>query len=181
MNIPTLETERLILREWRDSDIGNYAKFQMDKAAARFVRPCETVGEAWRAMTYMAGHWLLRGYGNWSLERKDTGEHIGRCGHYFPMEWPEPEIGWCIYTEHQQQGFASEAAVAALFHAYQKLDWKTAISLIAAENKASLAMAKKLGATFETDFEYNGTFCAVYRHLNPLEFQRQFKEKPIWH
>ncbi len=175
MNIPTLETERLILREWRDSDITNFAKFQLDKTAARFVRPNDSIGEAWRAMAYMSGHWLLRGYGNWSLERKDTGEHIGRCGHYFPMEWPEPEVGWCIYTEHQRQGFATEAALAALAHAYQKLGWTTAISLIADENAASMRLAKKLGAKFESNFGYNGASCAVFRHLNPQDFQRQFK------
>ena len=181
MNIPTLETERLILREWRESDLTNFAKFLMDKEAARFVRPCETVGEAWRAMAYFAGHWSLRGFGNWSVERKDTGEHIGRCGTYFPMEWPEPEIGWCIYTEHQRQGFAAEAAAASLIFAYEKLGWKTAMSLIATDNAPSIALATRLGATSESSFQYNETDCAIYRHLNPKDFHAHSKEKLKWH
>jgi len=170
MNIPTVETERLILRGWRESDIANHARFKMDQKAARFVMPSATVAEAWRAMAYMAGHWQLRGFGNWSLERKDTKEHIGYCGHYFPMEWPEPEIGWCVYPEHQHQGFATEAATASLRHAYAKLNWKTAMSLIADENAPSIALAKRMGAVAESHLTYRDFSCTVYRHLSPSQF-----------
>ena len=181
MNIPTLETERLILREWRDSDVTNFAKFKMNQEAARFVMPCETVAEAWRSMAYFAGHWLLRGFGNWSVERKDTGEHIGYCGNYYPMEWPEPEIGWCIYPEHQGKGYATEAAAASLNYAYEKLGWKTAMSLIAKDNAPSIALATRLGASFESTFQYRGFDCAIYRHLNHKDFHAHSKEKLKWH
>ena len=167
MNIPTLTTERLIMRGWRESDLANFAKFQMDKQAAHFVRPSETVAEAWRLMAYFAGHFQLRGFGNWSLERKDTGEHIGRCGPYYPMEWPEPEIGWCIYSEHQRKGYAAEAASASLDYAYKTLGWKTAISLIANDNAPSIALATKLGAMHEGPFVFRDMPCTIYRHLSP--------------
>jgi RimJ/RimL family protein N-acetyltransferase len=170
MIIPVVETERLILREWRESDLKNFAKFKLNKEAAQFVIPSETVGEAWRAMAYFAGHWLLRGYGNWSVERKDSGDHIGYCGTYYPMEWPEPEIGWCIYPEHQHQGFATEAAIAALAHAYTKLNWKTAMSLIADENAPSIALAKRMGAVAESQITYRNFQCTIYRHPSPSKF-----------
>ena len=170
MSIPIVETERLILRGWREGDLANFSKFQMNKQAAHFVRPSESVPEAWRLMAYFAGHWALRGYGNWSLERKDTGEHIGRCGLYYPMEWPEPEIGWCIYSEHQRKGFAAEAARASLNYAYKKLGWTTAISLIAKDNAPSTALATKLGAKLEGSFVIRNTPCNIYRHLTPSQF-----------
>ena len=181
MNIPTLTTERLILREWRESDFANFAKFQLDKVAARFVSSCDTAHEAWREMAYFAGHWQLRGYGNWSVERKDTGEHIGRCGPYFPMGWPEPEIGWTIYPEFQHQGFASEAASASLIYAYEKLGWNTAMSLIAKDNEPSIALANRLGAKFESVIQYRGFDCGIYRHLNQTNFHAHSKEKLKWH
>ena len=181
MNIPIVETERLILRAWRDSDIANHARFKMDQEAAQFVMPSATVAEAWRAMAYMAGHWQLRGFGNWSLERKDTKEHIGYCGHYYPMEWPEPEIGWCIYSEFQHKGYATEAAQAAILYAYEKLGWKTAMSLIAKGNEPSIALAERLGAKFESSIQYRGFDCAIYRHLNLQDFQAHSKENLKWH
>jgi RimJ/RimL family protein N-acetyltransferase len=181
MTIPTLETKRLIMREWHDSDITNFAKFKMDKELARFVSSTESVHSSWREMGYYAGHWLLRGYGFWCLQLKSTGESIGYCGPYCPNGWPEPEIGWGVYKEHQHKGYATEAAVASLAFAYDKLGWTTAISLIADENKPSQALATRLGAKPEYPFEMRGTPCTVYRHLNPIEFQQHSKENMKWH
>jgi RimJ/RimL family protein N-acetyltransferase len=170
MIIPTLETERLILREWRESDLENFAKFRMNKNAARFVSAVDTVGDAWREMVYHAGHWLLRGFGMWSVELKETAENIGQCGPYYPQQWPEPEIGWSIFPEFQHNGYGTEAANAALNYAYSKLGWTTAISLIASENAPSIALAKRLGAVAESEKIYNDTPCTIYRHLSPSQF-----------
>jgi RimJ/RimL family protein N-acetyltransferase len=176
VNIPTLETERLILREWRNSDLENFAKFKMNAEAARFVTSLDTVHACWREMAYFTGHWLLRGFGMWSIELKASGQNIGHCGCYYPEGWPEPEIGWAIFPEYQKKGFASEAAVASIDYAYKKLGWTTAISLIANDNHPSIALAKRLGATFDYPFTYRGFDCSIYRHLNPQEFSRHSKE-----
>jgi RimJ/RimL family protein N-acetyltransferase len=164
--IPVLETERLILREWRESDLENFAKFKMDKQAARFVTSLETISDCWREMAYFAGHWLLRGFGMWSVVLKDTGENIGHCGLYYPHQWPEPEIGWSIFPGHQRNGYAHEAAKESLRYAYQVLGWTTAISLIANDNAPSIALAQKLGAVAEKPFQYRNTDCTIYRHHN---------------
>jgi RimJ/RimL family protein N-acetyltransferase len=161
---PVLETDRLILREWRESDLANFSKFKMDKDAARFVTALETVGDCWREMAYFAGHWLLRGFGNWSIELKETGENIGQCGPYYPQQWPEPEIGWAIFPQYQRQGYGYEAAMESLRYARSVLGWSTAISLIANENAPSIALAQKLGAVAERPFHYRNTDCTIYRH-----------------
>jgi RimJ/RimL family protein N-acetyltransferase len=168
VKIPTLETKRLILREWRESDLANFAAFKMNKEAARFVTSFDSIGQCWREMAYIAGHWLLRGFGMWSIELKETGENIGHCGNYYPHEWPEPEIGWAIFPGYQQQGYAHEAAKAALRYARTELGWTTAISLIANENAASIALAKKLGAVAERPFHYRNTDCTIYRHPSSI-------------
>lgn len=181
MNIPTLETERLILRAFREIDLDSYAKFRMDPVAARYIGRSESVEDAWRSMTFKLGHWLVRGFGIWCVERKDTHQSIGYCGPYFPHGWPDQEIGWGIYPEHQRNGFATEAAVASLNYAYEKLGWKKAISLIANENAPSIALAKRLGAKYEAPFSCKGVDCSIYRHLPPQQFQIHSKEKMKWH
>jgi RimJ/RimL family protein N-acetyltransferase len=178
--IPTIETRRLRLREWRNSDLDNFARFKMNKEAARFVTSLESIGQCWREMAYFAGHWLLRGFGMWSIELKETGENIGHCGNYYPHEWPEPEIGWAIFPEHQHKGFATEAALASINHAYDSLGWKTAISLIAKENQPSITLAERLGATHESMIQYRGFDCLIYRHLDPQQFYKHSKENMKW-
>lgn len=181
MNIPTLETSRLILREWRESDLAGFAAFRMDPEASKHVGSSASIDEAWRMMAYYAGHWHLRGFGLWCVERKDTSQSIGYCGLYYPYVWPEQEVGWGIYPEHQHQGYATEAATASLTYAYETLNWPTAISLIAEGNLPSIALAKRLGARREAPFTYKGVACSIYRHLNPQDFQTHSKEKLKWH
>lgn len=178
--IPVIETKRLILREWRESDFAAYAAFRADVDVCKHIGVLNR-GDAWRAMAYCAGHWNLLGFGFWSMELKSSSEPVGYCGPYFPKEWPEAEIGWGIYRPHQGQGYATEAALASLAYAYEKLDWKTAISLVANENKPSMAVARRLGATPDGTYEYRGEVCTIFRHLSPEDFNRQFKEKPTWH
>jgi RimJ/RimL family protein N-acetyltransferase len=181
VNIPVIETNRLILREWRESDLDGYAKFRMDPVVAKFITPSDTVHAAWREMVYNVGHWVMRGFGVWCLERKDTREAIGFCGPYYPHGWPEPEIGWGIYPDHQRHGFATEAAIASLRFAYETLQWRTAISLIANENSRSIALAERLGARAESPFTRRDFDCTIYRHLNPTDFQKHSKENISCH
>ena len=156
------------MREWRESDLENYAAFRADSVACKYVGVLNR-GEAWRAMAYWAGHWNLLGFGLWSVTLK-SGEPIGYCGCYYPKEWPEAEIGWGIYAAHQRKGYATEAARASLNYAYKTLGWKTAISLIANDNAPSTALATKLGAKRDGSFVIRDMPCNIYRHLSPSKF-----------
>jgi RimJ/RimL family protein N-acetyltransferase len=180
MSIPTLETTRLVLREWRESDFPAYIKFKNDPVVTKYSGRV-TEGEAWRAALYNIGHWQVRGFGQFQIELKATHKPIGTCGPYFPFEWPEPEIAWNIYADHRRQGFAFEAAIAALTFAYATLKWTTAISVIAADNEASMAVARKLGARSEGPITIKTIPCTIYRHLNPTEFQKHSKENITCH
>ncbi|MFO1122861.1 MAG: GNAT family N-acetyltransferase [Hyphomicrobiales bacterium] len=174
-----IETKRLRMREWRESDLDAFAAFRADAETCRHIGALSR-DEAWRTMAYFAGHWSLLGFGLWSLELRSTGSHIGYTGLYFPKEWPEPEVGWGVYREHQGHGYATEAAAASLAYAYGQLGWATAISLIAAENLKSIAVASRLGARPETPFNCRGQICTIYRHLNPENFKLHSKEQVTW-
>ncbi|SEO01078.1 Protein N-acetyltransferase, RimJ/RimL family [Salinihabitans flavidus] len=164
---PVLETERLILRLPREDDFEAEAKF-FASDASRFVGGPKRPDETWRALASLIGHWHIRGYGFWALEEKGTGTYLGRVGLWYPHGWPEPEISWTLMTHATGKGYATEAALAARAHAYDVLGWSTAISLIDPANTASEALARRLGAAFETTYEHPafGTMY-IWRHPGP--------------
>ena len=92
--IPVLETERLILREGRESDFEVLVAFYADEEASKPGGGPLTRAEAWGRVAFNRGHWALRGYGNWALEEKATGDYAGWAGLWFPEGFPEREVGW---------------------------------------------------------------------------------------
>ena len=165
--IPTLQTERLIMRPFENRDL--------DPLAAWFATPASEIlggpmsrSMTWRGMAMMMGHWMLRGFGMWALEHRETGAFIGRCGPWCPDGWPDQEIGWMVMPEAEGKGFALEAASAARAYAYDTLKWPTAISLIAPDNTRSQALAKRLGAVLEKPFQHpDFGQMDIWRHPSP--------------
>ena len=164
---PTHETDRLILRGYREDDFEPMAEFFADPVSQFYGGPCGR-DDAWRKFAAYPGHWALRGYGPWAIERRDTNEFIGICGPWYPEGWIEPEITWALAPGHHGQGFATEAARAALDIAYRDFGWTTAVSVIALANPASAAVAERLGATPESRIEGRYGTADVYRHQPPL-------------
>lgn len=144
--IPRLETERLILREDRAEDFDAFAGFMEDAAFIRFIGGDPMArADAWRIFAYGLGHWHLRGYGFWAVERKSDGAYLGRVGLNNPEGWPGLEVGWTIGTPYQRQGYAFEAAKAALDYAFLTQPVDSMISTIHPDNVASQGVAMKLG------------------------------------
>ena len=167
MPVPVLETERLVLRDFRDEDFGPMAGFYADPVSSFYGGPCGRE-DAWRKFAVYPGHWALRGYGPWALEEKSTGEFVGLSGLWFPEGWPEPEITWALVPAHHGKGYATEAARRALIAAYEDFDWPTAVSVVALANTASARVAEQLGATLDGTVENPYGTAAVYRHA-PLD------------
>jgi RimJ/RimL family protein N-acetyltransferase len=165
--IPVLETHRLRLRALSANDLPDDVAFFATEAS-RFVGGPRSRIEVWKHLAAMIGHWVLRGYGFWSVEDRKTGTYCGRVGLFNPEGWPEPEIGWSLMAAATGKGYATEAAAAARAHAYGTLGWTTAISLIAPDNRASKAVARRLGASFERDFDHASLGrMEIWRHLTP--------------
>jgi RimJ/RimL family protein N-acetyltransferase len=143
--IPRLETERLVMREWRDSDLEVEAAVSADPEVMRFLGGVVDRGEAWRRMAMHAGHWLLRGYGNWPVELRDGGATIGRVGLWQPEGWPGLEVGWRLAREAWGHGYATEAARASIEWGWATLDVNQLISIIHPDNAASMRVAERLG------------------------------------
>src|SRR6266536_3458876 len=131
-----LETERLILRMWREDDFEAYAKICADPDVMRYLGgKAYSRLEAWRHMAFLIGHWQLLGYGHWAVEEKSTGCFAGRIGLMNPADWPGFEIGWTLGRQFWGRGYATEGAGRALEYAFTELDKVHVISLIHPENK----------------------------------------------
>lgn len=163
MDIPILDTERLRLRPFRESDFEPYAGMCADPEVMRYLTgvPLSRM-DAWRHLAIIVGHWYLRGYGMWAVEEKETGSFVGRIGFYNPDGWPGFELGWTIVRSRWGRGYATEGARAALAHAFTAMDRDHVISVIHPENRASIRVAEHLGETLERRVEVIGKECLVY-------------------
>jgi RimJ/RimL family protein N-acetyltransferase len=159
-----METERLVLRMFRESDTDAYAEMVSDPEVMRFLGGGQPVprAEAWRNMAMILGHWQLRGYGMWAVEEKATGEMVGRVGCWRPEGWPGLEVGWTLRRRFWGRGYATEAARASLSYAFTTLGQTRVISLIAPENVNSIRVAERLGEKPEGEWDVFGTKVIIY-------------------
>ena len=147
---PTIETERLLLRPFREDDLDDYtAVLQAPEVRASLHTPDVGRVEAWLGMAQQLGQWELRGTGQWALEAKATGVLVGRAGMHFPArpEWPGIEIGWALHPDHWGKGYATEAGAASVDYAFAHHRVDALYSVILPENTASQAVARRLGFT----------------------------------
>jgi len=148
--VPVLETERLYLRAFTPGDLDTYHAMSSDPNVVRYLQQDIVLSRelAWQSLAYLLGHWQMTGFGSWAVEEKTSGQLIGRVGLYAPLGWPEIELGWMIARSHWQQGFAFEAAQAAMSWCERQADKQQLISLIHPKNIPSINLAAKLGARF---------------------------------
>jgi RimJ/RimL family protein N-acetyltransferase len=151
VSAPELETERLLLRGFRDEDLDAWAEIVAEPEVMRWFDHPDglTREEAWRNMAYHVGHWELRGCGQWALVERATGALVGRTGLNLPEGWPGLELGWLIGRSRWGRGYAPEAARATMDWARRELGATHLISLIEDGNMASQRVAEKLGMSVE--------------------------------
>ena len=163
MNEVILETERLRLRWFRESDFEQFRRMSADPEVMKFLggKPLTEI-EAWKSMAAFMGHWYFRGYGVWAVEEKATGNLVGRIGLMNPAGWPGFELGWTLGRESWGKGYATEAARRALAYAFTEVDRDHVISLIAPDNINSIKVAERLGETVEGETELLGHTVKIY-------------------
>lgn len=145
MHIPTLHTERLILRAPHASDFDCYREFYADADASAAYGGPLTSAQAWRKLANDIGHWGLRGFGMWSLVEKTSGNMVGGCGIVWPEGWPRHELTWWIAPAARRNGYAEEASRKAIRWAHATLAWNVVETHMNDENEAARRLVEKLG------------------------------------
>ena len=149
---PTLETENLILRPFKDDDVDDYFGVLDSPEVRRWLHIPESLdrSDAWQQMAWFVGQWELRGTGHWALEEKKSGQFVGRAGLHRPErhDWPGVEVGWLLHPDYWGRGYATEAGGAAVRYGFEDLQVDKLFSCILPENHRSQAVAKRLGFEF---------------------------------
>jgi RimJ/RimL family protein N-acetyltransferase len=159
-----LETERLRLRHFVETDLDSYAPICADAETMRYIglgMPLSRA-DAWRSIAMLLGHWQLRGYGMWAVEDKATGAFLGRIGLHYPEAWPVLEVGWLLDRAHWGRGLATEGGRAAMQFGFERLNLSRISSVIHPLNKASIRVAEKLGMKRERTTQVLGIDVVIY-------------------
>ncbi|MGB3337501.1 MAG: GNAT family N-acetyltransferase [Devosia sp.] len=157
-----LETERLIIRPWREDDRAPYASFNGDPEVRRFYPDTLTEAESNAAMDRLIAGYEADGFGFLAVERKSDGAFIGDVGIkpvLMPLRGAPPiEIGWLLGRAYWGQGYAPEAANAWIDFAFAELRVNEVVAFTAVSNLPSQRVMTKLGMIRDTlgDFEHPG-------------------------
>jgi RimJ/RimL family protein N-acetyltransferase len=168
-----LTTPRLRLRNWHMDDLDTFAAINADPDVMRWLGGPRDRATTLGNMTGAAYDLATRGYGKIAVERRADGALLGMCGlsheHWYP---DDVEIGWRIAPVHQMQGYATEAALAWMAHAFGALALPRLISIADVPNRASIRVMEKIGMTLDhtaTLTDGDETFDAViYTRAAPL-------------
>ena len=171
---PTLETERLLLRGFREDDLPDHAAILGDPVVMKhfgghgFGRE-----ESWRRLLGGVGLWQLQGTGLLAAERKSDGKMIGHVGLFDyhreiePSIEGRPELGYIFAAEVHGQGLAREACDAILAWADLTLDAEEIVAIISIGNDPSIKLAERLGFERQPDGVYRDEPISIWRRARP--------------
>ena len=164
--MPQIETDRLILRLWEETDFNDFAVYYADADNAKYVGGQKNLDDAWRHFVLQIGHWALKGFGYWAVDEKESGHFIGCVGFWQSPGWPELELGYWLLNAYRGKGYAREASLGCIEFAKNHLNAKSLVSYIDPSNAPSIKLAESLGASFEQTIELveHGPH-RVYRHF----------------
>ena len=166
---PSIETERLLLRHIRPSDIDYFATTHANEDVMRFVGGTVCREDAWRRAMTGAGFWGVLGIGLWAIESRSDHRTIGHVGFFDfqrDMDPPiagEPEMGWIFSPESQGKGLATEAGQAALQWFDRTVKGVSVPAIIDIGNHASMRLAERLGFQRQPDAVYRDQPMGYFR------------------
>lgn len=148
-NLIEPETERLILRQWQQSDRAPFAELNADPEVMRYF-PATLSQEESNALADRAQAKIEQlGWGFWAVELKEAGDFIGFIGLNIPTADlpfnPCVEVGWRLAQAFWGRGYATEAARACLQVGFQQLELTEIVSFTPVGNRKSRAVMERLG------------------------------------
>ncbi|MFF0340059.1 GNAT family N-acetyltransferase [Kribbella sp. NPDC004875] len=145
-----LQTDRLVLRRWRDSDLEPWAAMNADPEVREHLGDLLTREQSDASVARFQAEFDERGYGWWAVQVRTTGEFIGFAG-LDPVDDGMPfegvEIGWRLARSAWGHGYATEAARASLAFGFETLELSEILAVTTATNLRSQAVMRRIGMT----------------------------------
>ena len=157
---PEVRTPRLLLRRWREEDRAPFAALNADPEVMRYLKGPVDRAASDALLDRIDASFAQRGYGLWAVQRQADGRLLGFTGlawQDFPAHFtPAVEVGWRFARAAWGNGYATEAAQAALEHAFAVLDLEEVVSITTRANAPSRAVMRRLGMHHDPrdDFEH---------------------------
>lgn len=155
-----LETERLILRDWRADDWPEFFRVTNTPAVMQWLGGVlDAAGEAAQRGRVEACH-AANGFCFWAVERKEDGALLGFCG-LKCADAPgstvtgEFEAGWRFREDAWGRGYAKEAAIATLDAAFDRFGAEQVVALTVDGNAGSWGLMERLGMQRRTELDYD--------------------------
>jgi RimJ/RimL family protein N-acetyltransferase len=157
----TIETERLLLREWRESDIEPFIRHLNVEPVMRWLGGVRTREQQESSVHDRFMVWQEKlGFTFWAVERKSDGALLGFCGLKIADDPDSPvegeyEIGWRLREDAWGMGYAKEAAAASLDFAFDRLGAERVVALTVEGNAPSWGLMLRLGMIRRPDLDYD--------------------------
>jgi RimJ/RimL family protein N-acetyltransferase len=164
-----IETQRLILRNWREEDADQFHLHTNTPAVMRWLGGVKT-REDLREISDRLTRWQEeRGFTFWVVERHQDGAFLGFCGLKIADDPHgsingEYEVGWRLREDSWGKGYAREAAIASISFAFDRLGAERVYAITCHQNEASWGLMHRLGMRRRADLDYED---ARFPDLNP--------------
>ena len=141
---PTLTTERLLLRGWRESDFAPVAQFYVNDPDSVFVGGPRAERDTVMWFMARAGQWAMRGYGAFVIEERASGAFVGWCGVNHHVDMREPEVQYALFSAQRGRGYMCEAGRAAFDFLFKVTGREKLRATIHPKNTTSQKTARRL-------------------------------------
>jgi RimJ/RimL family protein N-acetyltransferase len=150
-DIPTIQTDRLLLRGFIHDDFDSYAAIWADPDVVRHIgaKPISKQN-CWQGFLRNIGHWHLLNFGQWAIVDRAGGDYIGQAGFFNGLRElgddfdRHPEAGWVLSPQMHGRGLGHEVATAIHQWADSHICGAT-VCMIEPTHTASLAIATAQG------------------------------------
>ncbi len=155
------ETERLILRDWREEDWPRFWEGTNTPAVMRWLGGVCDEPKRLAAQERLLSYERDNGHTFWCVERKSDGAILGFCGLKRCNQPGGPtgmmEVGWRLREDAWGMGYAKEAAIASLDIAFERFEADEVIALTVEGNKPSWGLMIKLGMQRREDLDFDNS------------------------